>query len=53
MITILDSILFNLIDEKRQRVDTDYDYLLKVYHIKAYWVGKIIRIDIKEVKKEK
>ena len=46
MTIVLDQILYNLIQGELTRFEFDYHYEGKVYHVKAYWVGTIIRIDI-------
>ncbi|MBA7508003.1 hypothetical protein ES706_06734 [subsurface metagenome] len=48
----LHHILENLTTGGLQRMELIYCFQGKDYQVKAYWVGKIIRIDIEE-KKEK
>lgn len=52
MTTDLYNIMDNLIREELQRLDFTYCHGVKEYQVKAYWVGKIIRIDIKEMKEK-
>jgi len=52
MIIDLGFILSRLSESRLHRMDFGYTYQDKMYRVKAYKVGKIIRIDITEAKEE-
>ena len=44
----LNQILYNMTQGELTKFEFDYPYEGKVYHVKVYLVGKLIRIDIQE-----
>lgn len=48
MIDVFKHILYNLTKGGLQRFENDITYEGKQYHLKAYWVGKVMRIEVVE-----